>query len=145
MGQSKIVLGIISNRNTPLYSEIDEFFKKEYDEACKIFGRTNLNDVHIFRNRNGKKPLNDRTHYYWEKACLAARCTEVKDMRVKPKYHFHDLRKAGVKYLRIRKKFDREMIRLLYTGHKSKEIFDKIYDAITAEDFEVWKKIALAS
>jgi hypothetical protein len=32
-------------RNTPLYKEINDFLKLMYDEAAKIFGRKNLNDV----------------------------------------------------------------------------------------------------
>lgn len=133
-------------RNTPLYKEILKFLIKMRYEAVKTFGRRNLNDVFIFRDKYGKERLDKRNvYYYWDNACIKARCAEINENgKTKPKYNFHDLRKAAVKYLRITYNFDRYMIQKMYTGHESLEIFEKIYNAITTEDLEHYKKVALA-
>ena len=124
-------------RNTPLYPEIEEFLKEVYLEAQKIFGRDNINDVPVFREKDLQPPLDARNiRYYWVKSIKEARC---------PDYHFHDLRKSAIKYLKHIKDFPRDMIKELYTGHKSWDIFNKIYDAMTSEDYKHWKKRAVAS
>ena len=122
-------------RTTPLYSEIYDFMVQQRNDARVLFGRDNVNDVHIFRD--GKDGINPRNiRYAWNKALVKLRL---------PNFHFHELRKAAVKYLRMVKNFDRECIRIMYTGHRSKEIFDKIYDCVTAEDTQHWISQVLAN
>ena len=122
-------------RNTPLYQEIHQFFTDIYEETQKIFGRNNINDVAVFREKDNRTPLKPANiNYCWKKA--------IKEARV-PDYHFHDLRKSAIKYLKHIKDFPRDMIKELYTGHKSWGIFNSIYDAVTSEDYTHWKAKAL--
>ena len=130
------------NRITPLYQEVERFMIQQRDDARVVFGRDNVNDVFVFRNKDGKSPIVPKNvKYHWDKVLVSLRLTEDS----KPKYVFHDLRKASIKYLRMRLGFDREMIRIMYTGHKCKKIFDEIYDCVTSEDHQHWIKQALSA
>lgn len=124
-------------RNTPLYPEIEKFLKDMHSEAQEIFGRSNVNDKSIFRDKDGVTPLNIRNVRYWW-------CKAIKEART-PDYHFHDLRKSAIKYLKHVKNFSRDMIKEVYTGHRSWDIFNGIYDSVTSEDYKHWKKKAIAS
>jgi integrase len=122
-------------RNTPLYPEIHKFLTDVHEDAQKIFERKNVNDVPVFRQKDNRTALNPANiRYHWIKA--------IKKARV-PDYHFHDLRKSAIKYLKHIKDFPRDMIKELYTGHKSWNIFNSIYDAVTTEDYMHWKAKAL--
>jgi len=61
------------------------------------------------------------------------------------KYHFHDLRKLAVRYLVEIKKFPKDMIKDCFTGHKSDDVFEQVYNIRGTDTYNYYKQMALKS
>ena len=135
-----------SPRNTPMYSELFEHMKKQRDEARKIFGKLNVNKYPVYRHVDKRTPI-DRAKTYapWRKANIEAGCVVLKDGKEKSKYHIHDLRKHAIKFLKHKKKFPKDAIRLFYTGHLDILVFELVYNIASGDDLHYYREQILAA
>ena len=123
-------------RTTPLYRELFVFFNKLNIEAVRKYGKDKINNIHIF-------PIQKYiTYQHWRKACIKA---GIVDDKGKALYHFHDLRKTAIRYLKEVKKFSTDMIVDAYSGHHSKDVFDDIYNIRSGDSYIYYKDVALNS
>lgn len=133
-------------RNTGMYRELFEHMENQRNDAREIFEKENVNDIHVYREPDGKLPIvRSNTYYTWRKANLAAGCTVVKNHKEYPKYTWHDLRKHAIKYLSLKKGFDRYIIISMFSGHASIDIFEKTYNIPTADDYRINMEKVLAA
>lgn len=130
------------SRITPLFPELCEFFKLIWEEANSNFNYDDLDQVRVFRDSYGR-PINYwRLYNPFRKAMVEAGLIDGKGIA---KYHFHDLRKLAVRYLVEIKKFPKDMIKDCFTGHKSDDVFEQVYNIRGTDTYNYYKKMALKS
>lgn len=124
-------------RTTPLYPELFDFLQEKKTEAVKLFGRTNVNDIYLFRERDNITPLRkDNIYHYWRKAQVSAGIV----LNGKHKYRPHDLRKFGIKYIKWHCHLSRDIIMECYSGHRDANIFEYVYNLRSADDHVYYKR-----
>lgn len=120
-------------RQTFLYSELRDLFKQLYEQA-KERG-DDMNNGLVFYKKG--KPINHfRIAYNMRKA--------VDDCSLSREFTFHSFRKAAVKWLHDHKGYDRYAIMDSFGGwSRNSDIFDRVYNQSTKEDFKYYEKLAM--
>ena len=135
-----------SPRNTTMYPELFEHMKKQRDEARKIFGKLNVNKYPVYRHVDKRTPIiRAKTYAPWRKANIEAGCVVMKDDKEKSKYRMHDLRKHAIKFLKHKKKFPKDAIRTVFTGHKDVMVFELVYNIVSGDDLQYYREQILAA
>jgi len=125
----------------PLFSEFDEIMKH-----LPTYMVTFCQGFLVYRHVDKRTQI-DKTKTYapWRKANIEAGCVVYKDGKEKSKYHIHDLRKHAIKFLKHKKKFPKDAIRTVFTGHKDVMVFEQVYNISSPDDNEYYRRDILAA